>query len=114
VFCFAEVEIYTYNGVHTVSQFETDPRGKGRLVNGFCAAARMPFARPETALASTIDPKLGSKVGRGKTMRPAACEDTSTTFQRLPRRLNDLQKGASAGIAFRSGRAVSVIMQSMV
>jgi hypothetical protein len=59
-------------------------------------APRMPFARPETALASTIDSKLGSKVVRGKTMRPAACQNASTTFQRLPRRLNDLQKSASA------------------
>jgi hypothetical protein len=29
---------------------------------------------------------------RGKTARPAACQSTSTTFQPLPRRCNDLQK----------------------
>jgi len=30
-------------------------------------------------------------VVRGKTMRPAACQNTSTTFQRLPPRLSDLR-----------------------
>jgi len=50
----------------------------------------MPFAGPETALASTIDPEVESKIVRGKTTRPAACQNASTTFQRLPPRLNDL------------------------
>jgi hypothetical protein len=65
---------------------------KSRRGSGFCASPTMAFARPERALASTIDPKLGSKVVRGKTARPAACQSTSTTFQPLPRRCNDLQK----------------------
>jgi hypothetical protein len=50
----------------------------------------MPFARPETALASTIGPDVESKAIRGKTTRPAACQRPSTTFQRLARRRNDL------------------------
>jgi len=33
----------------------------------------------------------GAKVVRGRTTRPAACQNTSTIFQRLPRRHNDLE-----------------------
>jgi hypothetical protein len=53
----------------------------------------MPFARPETALASTIDRRTKREVVRAKTVRPAASQRPSTIFQALTRRLNDLQKG---------------------
>jgi hypothetical protein len=54
----------------------------------------MPFAGPETALPATIVSEGGPTLIRGKITRPAARKGPSTTFQRLTRRLNDLQNNA--------------------
>src|SRR5580658_6389264 len=52
----------------------------------------MPFPEPETALPAMIDPQTEECFIRSKTAPPAACQGPSATFQRLTRRLNDLQK----------------------
>src|ERR1700690_2721966 len=74
------------------SNLRQNPLTKSGAENRFRASPRMPFAAPETASAATIDPEVEPKAVRGKTARPAACKRPSTIFQRLPRRLNDLQK----------------------
>ena len=56
----------------------------------------MAFAGPETALASTIDAPPMVEALRDKTLRQSASKVPSTTFQSLPRRLNDL--GDVAGV----------------
>jgi hypothetical protein len=110
VFCFAEVEQYMYNNVHTVLQFETSYGGKSQGGNGFSVGTH--DALCEAGNGPGIDDRFqaGVEVVRGKTMRPAACQNTSTTFQSLTRRLNDLQKSASARDVFPLNRPVSGTM----
>jgi hypothetical protein len=50
----------------------------------------MPFAEPETALASTIDLAVEEIIVREETSSPAACKRPFTNFQSLTRKLNNL------------------------
>src|SRR5579859_5435938 len=56
----------------------------------------MPFPGSETALGSTIGRPVEGIIAGVITLRPAASQGPSTTFQSLTRRLNDLHEGSTA------------------
>jgi hypothetical protein len=55
----------------------------------------MPFAGPETALASTIAGEVVSKVIAAKFARPGASQSRSTTSQSLTDNFNDLHQDST-------------------
>src|SRR5579864_3369441 len=55
----------------------------------------MPFPESETALGSTIGRPVEGIIAGVITLRPAASQGPSTTFQSLTRRLNDLHEGST-------------------
>jgi hypothetical protein len=72
----------------------------------------MPFAGPETALASMIDAQPMVEVLRDKTLRQRARKVPSTTFQSLPPRLNNLGDVVGVKSPFHSLRYALFTLES--
>ena len=73
----------------------------------------MPFAEPETALATTIGLTVGEIIVRKKMSLPAACKRPFTNFQSLTRRLNDLQLDEPMNEIHREPFALSYALSAM-